>query len=491
MVNPATAGIVVLAVLLSGCGSGDATKTNLEWGACDPVPQQPRGENVPFECATLQTPLDYANPAGGQMPIALIRTKATGTTGRIGSLIFNFGGPGGSGVTTLPQLATAYAKLGTRYDLVSFDPRGIGKSRPVMCLDDEQTDVLVAADGTPDTPAEISEMTRLRTEFISGCVKNSNALLPYVGTVNAARDIDAIRAAVGDAQTYYFGISYGTFLGGNYAHQFQDKVGRAVLDAAVNPTADPLEASLEQAGGFQLALGNFAAACARQGCELGKTRAEVVASVSSLLKRLDSAPLKTSDPDRKLTENLGFIGVISPLYSEPAWPELALALATAEAGDGTNLLALADAYLDRDAQGHYTNLWSANAAVNCADSKERYTVADVQRVLPRFQKVSPVFGAALAWGIVGCTDWPVTGDNAAQNVSAPAAKPLVVIGNTGDPATPYASAPILADQLGSGVLVTLKGEGHGAYNTGNVCVQKVVNDYLLDGAVPAKGVVCK
>jgi pimeloyl-ACP methyl ester carboxylesterase len=491
MVNPATAGILALAVGLSGCGSGAVTvKNGLDWGVCDPTPQQPRGESVPFECATLQVPLDYAKPDGALMPIALIRTKATGGSGRIGSLIFNFGGPGGSGVDILPALATAYAKLSTRYDLVSFDPRGIGKSRPVTCLDDRQTDVQVAADVTPDTPTEIAGMARMRTEFIAGCVRNSGPVLPYVGTHNAARDIDAIRTALGDAQTYYFGISYGTFLGGNYAHQFQGRVGRAVLDAAVDPTADPEESSLEQAGGFQLALGDFAAACARQRCALGRTRAEVLASVGGLLARLDSVPLKTADPGRLLTQSLGVTGVIAPLYSEPQWPQLAQALTAAEAGDGSDLLALADSYLGRDARGHYDNEGPANIAVNCADSKERYTVADVQRALPRFQKASPVFGSTLAWGIIGCTDWPVTGDNSAQDVAAPTAKPLLVIGNTGDPATPYASAPILADRLRSGVLVTLKGEGHGAYNTGNVCIQKVVNDYLLDGVVPAKGVVC-
>ncbi|MEO5874632.1 MAG: alpha/beta hydrolase, partial [Streptosporangiaceae bacterium] len=465
------------------------TDTGLDWTSCSPA--QPRGENLPFECATLQTPLDYAKPDGDRMPIALIRTRATGKNARIGSLIFNFGGPGGSGVEILPGLASAYAKLGTRYDLVSFDPRGVGESAPVTCLDDRKTDAQAAADATPETPAEIAEMTRLRQEFIAACEKNSGRVLPYVGTANAARDVDRIRAALGEARTYYFGMSYGTFLGGAYAHRFPAKVGRAVLDAAVDPAASPEEGSLEQAGGFQLALGNFAAACVKQaGCEFGSTRAAVLAWVGNLLKRLDGTPLRTSDPDRMLTESLGVTGIIAPLYSEPMWPQLAQALTMTRSGDGSGLLALADSYLGRDDQGHYSNELPANTAINCADSKERYTPADVQRALPRFRAVSPVFGDSLAWGIMGCTDWPVTGDNAARDVSAASAGPIVVIGNTGDPATPYASAGILARQLGSGVMVTLKGEGHGAYNTGNVCIQKVVNDYLLDGVVPAKGVVC-
>ncbi|MEU5881608.1 alpha/beta hydrolase [Spirillospora sp. NPDC047279] len=467
------------------------------WKACSGLPATAPGQPSPasgFECATVKVPLDYDKPGGETIDLALIRAKATGPGGRIGSLVFNFGGPGGSGVDALAQAAGGYKKLNTRYDLVSFDPRGVGKSAPVTCVDDQRMDQIAAMDSSPDDTAEEKAFTAEQAAYDRACEARSGKVLPYVGTLDAARDLDVIRTSLGDARLNYFGISYGTWLGGNYAHQLPAQVGRAVLDGAVDTKISTENLSLQQATAFQRALGNFAAACAQLGeasCPLGTNADEVVASVRTLLNGLDSRPLPTGS-GRNLTQSLGTTGVLAALYSKQLWPVLGQGLAEAvDSGEGTTLLALADLQLGRNESGHYNNLMAANTAINCADTTDRYTTEDVRRVLPRFRNASPVFGPSMAWGILQCTGWPVEGDDASKEVSAPDAAPIVVVGNTGDPATPYAWAPGLTKELGGkATLVTLKGEGHGAYDTGDTCVQAAVDAYLLEGKVPADGTTC-
>lgn len=491
---------------LAACGDGSGPDTSaspsarfttqkLAWDGCRGLPADQPGARTPkpgFECATMKVPLDYAEPGGRTLGLALIRVKATEQGGRLGSLVFNFGGPGGSGVEGLAGSADKFETLGARYDLVSFDPRGVGRSDPVKCLDDKQMDASAAEDGSPDDPAEAAAADRLQKETVQACEKNSGAVLPYVSTLNAARDMDVLRAVLGDAKLNYFGISYGTWLGGSYAHQFPARVGRAVLDGAVDTKISTEDLGLQQAAAFQRALRNFAADCVKQGpqrCPLGKDKDTIVAGVGALLQSLDTKPLPTQG-GRKLTQSLGTNGVVMPLYSKEYWPLLAQGLTQAKAGDGSLLLRLADVQMGRDENGHYSNQIPANTAVNCADTTTRYTDEDVRKALPKFRNASPVFGSFMAWGMLQCTGWPVKGNDAAKNVSAPDATPIVVVGNIGDPATPYAWAPALAKELGKGVLVTLKGEGHGAYLTGDKCLQGKVDGYLLDGKVPAKGTTC-
>ncbi|MFI0444895.1 alpha/beta hydrolase [Actinomadura sp. 6N118] len=456
---------------LVACGGDSQKNPALSWRPCQK-----------FECATVKVPLDYAKPGGGTIELELIRAKATQPTRRIGSLVFNFGGPGGSGVDIFTRAAPGYKNLNTRYDLVSFDPRGVGKSAPVTCVDDTQMDRFMAMDGSPDNAAEEKALRRMSLSYEEGCIARSGKLLPHVGTVNAARDLDMIRKALGDKRLHYFGISYGTELGGNYAHQFPKQVGRAVLDGAVDPKVSTKNRGLQQAAAFQRALGNYGAACATP-CPLGK---DVVASVQKLLTRLDAKPLPTSS-DRKLTQSLGTIGVLTALYSKELWPILTQGLTEARQGKGDILLNLADLQTGRDKTGHYNNLAAANTAISCADTTDRYTWADVRETLPRYRKASPTFGPTMAWGLLQCTGWPVKGDNAGKEVSAPGAAPIMVVGNTGDPATPYAWAPRLTKELGrSATLVTLKGEGHGAYDTGDRCIRRTVDAYLLGGKRPTK-----
>ncbi|MEK2474240.1 alpha/beta hydrolase [Streptomyces noursei] len=476
------------------------TGQKLRWRQCAaPTPAQgggkaPGGE---WECTTVKAPLDYAKADGETIGIALIRAKAKAKDrgGRLGSLVFNFGGPGGSGITTLPGLAQDYDTLRSRYDLVSFDPRGVGGSAGVTCLSDQETDAMTAVDGSPDDDAEVEAATAANKKYVEACRRNSGKVLPHVDTVSSARDLDLIRTVLDDKKLNYFGISYGTKLGGVYAHLFPKNVGRSVLDAVVDPTQDPLSAAIGQAKGFQLALTNYMKDCATKmgsGCPTGKGGDEGNQKLTALLKKLDRHPLPTQSA-RKLTQDLAVTGIVATLYDKESWGMLTIALSEAmRSGQGNMLLAFADSYSGRDEQGHYNNSQAANRAINCVDDKRRYTVDDVRAKLPEFRRASPVFGESTAWGLTGCTDWPVAGKTDKTEVGAKGSAPIVVIGNTGDPATPYEGARKMARELGDGVGVelTLKGEGHGGYNSGNPCLKKAVDDYLLDGKVPAPGTTC-
>ncbi|KJS52869.1 peptidase [Streptomyces rubellomurinus subsp. indigoferus] len=471
----------------------------LDWHGCPPPSAAQGGSGTApagdWQCATLKVPLDHAKPDAGTIDLALIRSPAKDEPHRIGSLLFNFGGPGASGVATLPALAGSYASLNSRYDLVSFDPRGVGDSAGVRCLDDAATDADAAVDDTPGDPAAVKALDESNARFTAACERNSGRVLPYVDTESAARDIDLLRQALGDQKLSYFGISYGTQLGGVYAHLFPEQVGRMVLDSVVDPTKDPQQSALGQAQGFQLALEDFMKACAAQAaaaCPTGAGGADGTAKVSELLRKAEQSPLPTAD-GRKLTGSLAVTGIAGALYSQETWPALATGLTEAmEQGSGDTLLKLADSLRGRDAQGHYSNLGAANRAIGCADARQRYSDQDVQQQLPNFRAASPVFGEFTAWGLTGCTGWPVAGKTDHPEVAAPGAAPILVVGTTGDPATPVEGARAMAQQLGAGVgvTVTLQGEGHGGYNTGNPCLKQTVDGYLLDGRAPADGTVC-
>ncbi|MEU1125525.1 alpha/beta hydrolase [Streptomyces sp. NPDC005899] len=477
------------------------TSQKPDWQPC-PAPSEAQGSGTApsplpggasWQCAFMDVPLDYADPGGRTVELALIRTAARDKDRRLGSLVFNFGGPGASGVATLPSFGTAYDTLRTRYDLVSFDPRGVGRSEGVECSGDRELDARYARDGTPDTAEEEKAFVADQKSYVADCEKNSGGELPYVGTTNAARDMDLLRQVLGDGKLNYFGISYGTELGGVYAHLYPGNVGRFVLDAVVDPAQDAKQSSIGQARGFQLALDNFTADCAeRDDCRLpGSTAAEVQDFIATLLADLEKSPVPGLG-ERELTQTQATTGIASALYSKETWPLLEQGLDEADGDNGGLLLALADSLNGRTQEGHYDNSNAANTAINCADSAQRFSPEQTRAALPEFRRASPVFGDYLGWGLMSCTGWPVAGAWVTPDVSAPGSAPILVIGNTGDPATPYAGAKAMAAELGEGVGVelTYKGEGHGAYNGGSTCVQKAVDGYLLDGEVPAEGTVC-
>ncbi|MEU6983253.1 alpha/beta hydrolase [Streptomyces sp. NPDC046324] len=453
------------------------------WKPCA-APEGGEKPGADWRCADVRVPLDHDRPDGETIEIALIRKEARDKSGRIGSLLFNFGGPGASGVDILPRAAQEYGGLNRRYDLVGFDPRGVARSAGVVCRDDKE---LAAAesgtDVTPDTAAEEAAFVEDGASFGAGCARRSGTVIPHTTTSNTARDLDLIRHVLGDDKLNYFGISYGTQLGAAYAHLFPSRVGRTVLDAVVDPTADGTGHARNQTIGFQRALDNYFKST-------GVSSAEGTARTVRLLEGLDREPLRVGD--RRLTEGLAVTGIAITLYAQSNWPLLTSALEKAERGDGSELLRLADWYNDRDEKGHYGTQSHSQRAISCADSSERPTSAQAKALLPEFRKLSPVFGAFLAWDTAGwCADWPVKGERVDPDASAPGAGPILVVGTTGDPATPYEGAERMAKELGAGVgiLVSNEGEGHGAYGTSS-CVTKTVDAYLLDGKVPAYGKRC-
>ncbi|MFF7641205.1 alpha/beta fold hydrolase [Streptomyces canus] len=473
--RPSTTGAKVLPAAL--------TSQQLDWERCKATADS-SAPGRDWQCAALKVPLDWSRPGGETIDLALIRSRARGGD-RIGSLLFNFGGPGASGVAGLPGYAATVSLLRERYDLVSWDPRGVGDSERVRCRSDKETQTAEAVDPTPDTPAEERAYLRDATDFARGCEKDAGGLLAHVSTTDTSRDIDLMRQVLGDGKLYYFGTSYGTELGGVYAHLFPKHVGRLVLDAVVDPSADMVAHRENQARGFQRALDNYLTST-------GQDPARGTRKITDLLDRIDADPLDTYS-GRKLTQVLAFTGIVWPLYRQDSWPSLTSALDTAEQGDGSELLALADGYNDRDSSGRYGLLPQAQRVISCLDDKQRPTLTQAKKLLPEFERISPVFGPFLGWDAAGwCHDWPVPGQYEHPEVSAPGAAPVLVIGNTGDPATPYEGARRMADELGQGVGVELtwKGEGHGAYGNGSDCVDSTVNAYLLKGTVPKDGKVC-
>ncbi|WP_240796147.1 alpha/beta hydrolase [Streptomyces sp. RFCAC02] len=483
-------------------------RQQLSWEPCAaPTPMQgtitgtaPGDE---WECATLTVPLDYDAPDGETIGIALIRAVTTADEeDRIGSLVFNFGGPGGSGVATLPSAAEEYAGLRAGgYDLVSFDPRGVGESAGIVCLDDGTTDAQEQElSGRPDTPAEEQIAEEQDEAYLAACEANSGDLLPHVTTANTARDMDLLRHVLGDERLNYFGISYGTELGAVYAHLFPGNVGRTVLDAVVDPTADLLAQARLQAEGFQLALDHYMADCAEQQgpeCPTGADPTQGSAVLNSLLDDLEDAPLPTSDPDgRRLTANLALTAVAASLYSPETWEYLTTGLQEARyAGSGDLLLLLADLYNGRDAQGRYSNQNAANAAITCADDPSGMSLAEARTHEEELTSLSPVFGEWMTWSLTGCAGWPVPASETERPEydAADAASPILLVATTGDPATPYEGAARMQEAMGGpGVapILSYDGEGHSAYTSGDSCVTGTVDAHLLEGTVPADGEEC-
>ncbi|MFI7138377.1 alpha/beta hydrolase [Streptomyces massasporeus] len=474
------------ALLAAGCsgGSSDDDRSGLSWGRCKATADGPAPSSE-WQCATVKVPLDWSKPDGETIGLGLIRAKARGGD-RLGSLLFNFGGPGASGVSMMPSYAPAVSSLSERYDLVSWDPRGVGASEGVRCRGDKEIQSAESVDVTPDTPAEEKAYVEDAADFGRGCQKDAGKLMAHVSTADSARDMDRIREVLGDDRMNYFGISYGTELGGTYAHLFPKKVGRVTLDAVVDPTADTVGHAQNQARGFQRALNGYLRST-------GQDPEDGTRKIADLLQRIDARPLATGAPGRKLTQTLAVTGIILPLYSKDSWPTLTSALKAAEAGDGSELLVLADRYNERDPSGRYGTTTHSQRVISCLDDRQRPTVADTKKLLPQFQRISPVFGTFLGWDTAGwCHDWPVPGQHDNPEVSAPDAAPVLVVGNTGDPATPYEGARRMAGELGKGVgvLLTWRGEGHGAYGSGSECVDSTVDAYLLDGSVPKDGKVC-
>lgn len=456
---------------------------HLSWSPC----------NSGFQCATLTVPLDYAAPAGPTIGIKVTRLPTSGPGPRIGSLILNPGGPGGSGID-YAQAATDVVSPQVRahYDIVGFDPRGVGASDPIHCLTGPETDQLIAVNGDPTTPSQVAAVVAESAVVGRNCASRNPTLVKLVGTPFVARDLDILRAALGDSKLYYLGKSYGTFLGATYAELFPTRVGRVVLDGAVDPSLSADQLAYGQALGFELALRRFVADCLKQSdCPLSGSVDAGLARIRSFLNGLADAPLQGA-PGRPLLQSLAVTGIISSLYDATnGWPALRQALTSAFGGDGSALLQIVDFYTQRNANGTFANNGTdALYAVDCIDRPDTTGPERTAVLAAQWAKVAPTFGSYLAWGNLPCYNWPVAPTDQPHRITAPGAPPILVVGTQHDPATPYPWAVSLASQLSRGVLLTWTGDGHTAYRLGSTCIDSAVDAYFLNGTTPPAGTVC-
>jgi pimeloyl-ACP methyl ester carboxylesterase len=452
------------------------------WSSCDDG----------FQCARVKVPLDWAKPAGATIELAVIRLPASGSR-KLGSLVVNPGGPGASGITYAKAARQVFGENILRnYDVVGWDPRGVGQSDPVECLPDAQLDTYLAADATPDTPAEVQSAVADTKRFAQACVNRTGKLIKHVDTISTAKDLDVLRAVTGDSVLTYHGASYGTYIGAWYAQLFPWRVGRLVLDGAVDPSSSSAQYVAGQAAGFSRALRAFVTDCQDQGdCPLRGSVDDGLAQLGTLVSRVDSTPLRTDDPKRPLTQSLMLTGIAQALYSQSLWPSLTIGLNRALGGDGTALLQLADTYTERGPNGHYGQTLDANPAIFCLDVPETRTPAEIGSAAAALQSQYPPLGGTIGWGALSCSQWPYKAVVPRQKLTAQGAAPILVLGTVDDPATPYEWAKALSSQLSSGRLLTWQGTVHTAYNQGSSCVDSKVESYYLTGSLPAAGTVCK
>lgn len=457
----------------------------LRWTPCDSG----------FQCARLLVPFDYSRPAWRRFSLPVIRLPAADPRERIGSLVVNPGGPGGSGVQYALQARTAVSSVvRDRFDVVGFDPRGVGGSQPaVHCMTGPQLDRYYATDDTPDTSRQLAAVISESRLFARECAERAGGLLPWIGTQNAARDLDVLRAALGDSRLTYLGKSYGTYLGAWYAQLFPQHVRALVLDGALDPDATSTDINITQGEGFEVALRSFTANCLRlASCPLGRGGdvSAGIARLQGLLNHATGTPLANDLGDGRPADGALLLeGVTAALYTKAYWPVLRTALQRAFGGDGTVLIELADTLFERRSDGSYTNLSDANMAVNCLDRPWPHALPAWRSVASRAAKAAPQFGEAIVWGSLPCAYWPVK-SYPLPKITAAGAPPILVVGTTRDPATPYRWAEALARELKSGVLLGWNGDGHTAYRMGSSCVDTSVDNYLINGAVPRSGTVC-
>ncbi|WP_425955194.1 alpha/beta hydrolase [Xylanimonas sp. McL0601] len=492
--------IVVLA-LLAGCtaagnegSSGDhATTTSgapdgferyysqkTDWSGC--------GDG--FDCATVEVPLSWHDAGAGTIKLAVKRHRATGSSK--GTLLVNPGGPGGSGVEYVTSAWNGFGeRLRDSFDVVGFDPRGVGQSTPVKCFDDARKDESLAKDFGVDD-AGLAGMAAEYAAWAKACKENTGELLGNVDTQSAARDMDVIRATLGEDKLSYLGFSYGTQLGATYAGLFPQRVGAMVLDGAIDMTLDADDTSAQQAVGFEKALRNYVADCqGGSGCPLSGDVDAGMREVRHILDRAFTDPYPTQS-NRRVTQSLAFYGIAVTLYDQKSWSALTQALdEVIHQGTANTLLYLADFYNDRNDDGTFgNNSAEAFRAVSCLDARGTTDVAQMRADAAAIEAEAPTIGRFFAFSGLMCSDWPYPVVAQDFDVHAQGAPPIVVIGTTHDPATPYAWAQALAKTLDSGVLVTYAGEGHTAYGRSNACIVDAVDAYFVDGTVPKDGLQC-
>jgi pimeloyl-ACP methyl ester carboxylesterase len=463
----------------------DCTDDILELGVGNP-------RSLSFECGYLDVPISYEEPDSETLPMFVVRARFPGQTDRIGSLVINPGGPGTSGAYSAIDLAqTLPEDVVRRFDIVGFDPRGVNLTTPVDCIPATLKDQQTAAEPRPVTPEQVDAVLALTDEAADACAEEYGEALGTFNTVDTARDMDRLRAALGDDQLTYLGYSYGTTLGSTYAELFPEKVRALVLDGAVDPDADPQADAEASAAGLEAGFDAFAANCTSliSGCPISDNPRQYL---YDLLDQASLAPIASSKAGetRQATPGVVMTGVLSAMYDPASWPQLSQALRAAREGDAAGILSLADSYSQRLDDGTYTNLLDANLAINCADTPEGegLTADEVLPLAQQWGQTYPLFGADSATSLYTCTAWDSPRTPLPER-DAEGSAPVVVIGNAGDPVTPLPGAVDMAEDLTGGVLVTWQGQGHTSYPRTD-CVTGPVNAYLIDLVVPQDGLVC-
>jgi pimeloyl-ACP methyl ester carboxylesterase len=466
--------------------AGAATVAPLHWGAC-----ADRAIPSGYQCATLRVPLDgeEVGSAGPTIGLALDRHLASDHPA-IGSLLVNPGGPGASGVDALPGIVDMLTPaLLAHFDVVGFDPPGVGASDPVTCLGSAALARYLDLDPAPTDRSGRAALVAGDRTFAAGCRQRSGAVLAHVSTVAAARDMDRIRAAVGDRQLTYLGFSYGTFLGATYAQLYPHRVRAMVLDGALDPTLSSTAEIDAQSVAIDGDLTALEASCARSSSCPWKapTRGTLSGALTTLLARVRAHPLPAGG-GRSVGPAQLLYGTAAGLYSTSTWPFVESALAQATKGQGAELLELFDSYTGRQSNGTYANTIEAETAVNCLDDPVP-SITALEAAARAVKASAPVFGPLDVLSEISCSVWPVPATGRPHAITAPGTPPIVVVGSTGDPVTPYAWARHLAGQLSKGVLLTRVGEGHTGYGASS-CVRAAVDRYLIDLRPPATGTRC-
>jgi pimeloyl-ACP methyl ester carboxylesterase len=481
--------LLTAALTVSGAPVSGADGSAVDWRAC--------GNR--FDCTTVDVPVDYSAPDGEQVGIAVIRRPATDPSARIGSLVINYGGPGDPGTEHLRAAYTALPEeIRAHFDIVSFDPRGTGDSRPIDCVDDATYERAASEDVTPDSEQALVgfyDGTAFSVDLIGACVFRHGTWLARIGTRNVARDLDRIRAALGDRELSFLGYSYGTVIGAVYAQEFPNRVRALVLDSAVNLATTPAQRQRGNARGFESALDAFLADCAADTKCAYHSGGDPRAALLRLRDRFEAGLTLASRDLRVVGVSEFYVGMLAALYAPEVWPTLAEALRAAdEDGDGDLLRALADSLLGRREDGSYDNIQEAISIINCADRpSDRVSFNAFRLTFEDLSQRFPVLGPAFGGSPLGCDPRLPQPAEAEQlgDVRSRTARPVLILGVTHDPATPYDGAVELHRRLRGSRVLTLEGTQHTAYSRGIACIDGAVDLYLLDLELPPRGARCE
>ena len=463
--------------------------TTTEAPVFEPAPIEWQEFSPGVEVGTIEVPVDYDDLDGPAFELFVARHNATDPDNRIGTLLVNRGGPG-FGSTDFAIFADQIydEELLEKFDIVGWDPRGTGQSAPAIDCITDYDQFFATPDITPDDDAEREQGVAVAAEFAGECERNNAEIIQHVGTNDAARDIDVIRRALGEDQVSFFGFSYGSELGGTWATMFPDTVRAAVLDGAADPNADRTEWSVQQTAGFESTLTTFLAQCSADASCVFHNDGNAEGAFDALMASLDATPIPSVPGRPDVNRGVATSAVVQAMYSETYWPALEQALADAQRGDGSGLLALYDSYYQRNPDGTYGNELEAFQTITCADSAERLSVEEEDANAALLTAVAPRLAPAGLGGNYMCTFFPESLDPRIH-ITGDGAGPIVVVGTTGDAATPLDSTRKMVEALDEAVLVVVDADQHTGYNA-NQCINEVVSRYLVDLQVPANETTC-